>query len=46
MHGIGLRVRRLLFGGEIPTAIESAAMVALIVGACILAGRALGAIPG
>jgi hypothetical protein len=39
-------VRRLLIGEDIPTAIDYAAMVALIVGACILAGRGLGAIPG
>ncbi len=46
MNGLCLRVRRFLSGEDIPTVIEYAAMVALILGICILAGRVLGVIPG
>jgi len=46
MNGLCLRVRRFLIGENIPTAIEYATMVALILGICILAGRGLGLIPG
>lgn len=45
MTRVSLQVRRLAFGDDSPTAIESVAMVALVVGTGILLAQALGVIP-